>query len=157
MFRFRHGFTETPGQQFPGDSNGIQTGQRGQVTFSTSGRQEIGGFPVKLTRNASVLIREQEARYLLSLPRKKSDLQTAWDRAHKQSWSGKSTEQFKTLVHRLAGSAGSYGLDELGRAAKCLDHLLGSMPPEEAPGKRAAALFREVILQLDLVTAKNTN
>lgn len=112
---------------------------------------------MKLTENASVLIREQEARYLHSLPRKKSDLQTAWDEAQRQSWSVRTAGHFKTLVHRLAGSAGSYGYDELGRAAKCLDHLLGSMPHEEAPGKRAAALFGEIISQLELAIGASEN
>lgn len=104
---------------------------------------------MKLSPSASRQMEAQRARYLKSLAEKKLRIERAWNEAQRQDWSKVSFNHFKTLVHRLAGSAGSYGLDELGRAAKCLDHLMGTIPTDEPPASRAKALKDELLVRLD--------
>ncbi|MBT8058376.1 MAG: Hpt domain-containing protein [Gammaproteobacteria bacterium] len=68
-------------------------------------------------------------RYLDSIPEKKAELERAWEAVQNDAWSADALARFKTPVHRLAGSAGSYGLDELGQAARALDVRLKSLNP----------------------------
>ncbi|NNE04781.1 MAG: hypothetical protein HKN15_03540 [Xanthomonadales bacterium] len=104
---------------------------------------------MNLSPRASRQIEAQRVRYLQSLSEKKLRIERAWNEAQRQAWSKASFDHFKTLVHRLAGSAGSYGLDKLGRAAKCLDHLMGSIPADEPPAGRVKALKDELLTRLD--------
>lgn len=104
---------------------------------------------MNLSPQASEQLEIQRLRYLQSLSEKREKIEAAWITASNDNWEHASFEHFKTQIHRLAGSAGSYGLDRLGRAAKCLDHLLGTIPENESPADRAQALKQEVLLHLD--------
>lgn len=112
---------------------------------------------MNLSPGASRRMEAARSRYLQSLPDKLERIQRAWDAARAQGWSRDSFDHFRTLVHRLAGSAGSYGLDELGQAAKCLDHLLGTIPPDEAPAERVKALKEELSRRLDEAIRANNH
>lgn len=68
-------------------------------------------------------------RYLDSFPEKQAELEDGWQRVQANGWSAESLASFRTPVHRLAGSAGSYGLKELGRAARVLDAALKTPVP----------------------------
>ncbi len=63
-------------------------------------------------------------RYLNSLPGKQSELESCWEAVCANDWNAKVLARLKSPVHRLAGSAGSYGLDKLCAAAQALDRLL---------------------------------
>ncbi len=75
-------------------------------------------------------------RYLDSLPEKQAELEIAWQALQDMGWNAEPLANLKTPVHRLAGSAGSYGLEELGLAARTLDKSLRTADPE--PGQRDA-------------------
>lgn len=68
-------------------------------------------------------------RYLDSFPKKQAELEDHWDQVLASDWGADSLACLRTPVHRLAGSAGSYGLNELGRAARQLDTLLKNVSP----------------------------
>ena len=63
-------------------------------------------------------------RYHGSLDTKRQDLEVAYQAADDSDWSDESIRQLKLLVHRLAGSAASYGFNKLGEAARELDQTL---------------------------------
>jgi len=52
-------------------------------------------------------------------------------------------------IHRLAGSAGSYGFEELGRAASVVDRYLiaRSLQPDELP--KLESLLRNLLDEID--------
>lgn len=64
------------------------------------------------------LLRE---RYRGSLPDKRDLLQQAWTHFREQPDSAAAREELRTLLHRLAGSASSYGYTRLGAAAGAAD------------------------------------
>jgi len=110
---------------------------------------------MNLSPRASRQMEEQRMRYLQSLPDKQAKIEQAWENARLEAWSRASFDKFRTLVHRLAGSAGSYGLVQLGQTVKCLDHLLGTIPPDEPPAERVEALKKELSLRLDEAIRSN--
>lgn len=63
-------------------------------------------------------------RYHGSLATKQADLEAACQAAEEDNWSEDAIRQLKLLVHRLAGSAASYGFNKLGEAARELDQTL---------------------------------
>lgn len=65
-------------------------------------------------------------RYHGSLENKQKDLEAAFSAADEQQWAPDALRQLKLLVHRLAGSAASYGFTTLGEAARELDQTLSS-------------------------------
>lgn len=65
-------------------------------------------------------------RYHGSLAAKQKDLEAAFAAADEQDWAPEALKQLKLLVHRLAGSAASYGFTTLGEAARELDQTLTS-------------------------------
>lgn len=68
-------------------------------------------------------------RYLDSFTEKQVELENRWDRVQASDWTAESLARLRTPVHRLAGSAGSYGLEELGHAARRLDASLKNVSP----------------------------
>ena len=63
-------------------------------------------------------------RYHGSLDSKQKDLEAAYQAAVDDAWSQDAINKVKLLVHRLAGSAASYGFNKLGEAARELDQTL---------------------------------
>lgn len=68
--------------------------------------------------------------YVESLPRKRARIEECWVRVQATDFSSAAMAELRTLAHRLAGSAGSYGFEALGETAAALDEALDS----EAPG-----------------------
>ena len=79
-----------------------------------------------LSPRARELLEIQRRKYQDSLPQKKAAIEVGWEALETGGWTDAQFGRFKTEIHRLAGSAGSYGLDELGAAAMELDRLLVS-------------------------------
>ena len=65
-------------------------------------------------------------RFIASLPEKRAGIEASWKQIQASQWSPESLAQLKNLAHRLAGSAGSYGFEELGALALNLDVALDS-------------------------------
>jgi HPt (histidine-containing phosphotransfer) domain-containing protein len=63
-------------------------------------------------------------RYLDSLPGKRTDLAVAMNDVEKEDFSPETLSRLTKLAHRLAGSAGSYGLDEVGAMALALERAI---------------------------------
>lgn len=93
-------------------------------------------------------------RYAASLADKRAALVEAWE-----AWraSGDSTARLRALAmlaHRLAGSAGSYGYDELGASASALDRVASAL--QDAPGDNARLddAVRAVLAAIDTAQAR---
>ena len=69
---------------------------------------------MNLSPRAQELLALQQVKYLRSLPDKKARLEKAWNAIKHKGWKPNSEEALKMEVHRLSGSAGSYGLRSLG-------------------------------------------
>ena len=81
---------------------------------------------MNLSPRAERLISMQKARYLRSMPDKKVRIRRCWKAVTNGDWNSDAAAMLKTEVHRLSGSAGSYGLQDLGLAARDLDVLLSA-------------------------------
>ena len=77
-----------------------------------------------LNADARAALTQLVQRYHASLTKKRADLVAAHQAAVEDDWSEEGTAAFKLLVHRMAGSAASYGFTELGDAARMLDQVL---------------------------------
>ena len=81
---------------------------------------------MNLSPQAMERLAQQQQKYLASLPAKRERILSCWQGIQVNGWGCECFLDLKTEVHRLAGSAGSYGLAKLGMAAKDLDTLLAS-------------------------------
>jgi len=77
-----------------------------------------------LSREALLAQERLVRNYLASLPGKKAGIDACWQQVQASDWHHEEMAKLRLLVHRLAGSAGSYGLEELGVAATTLDESL---------------------------------
>lgn len=79
---------------------------------------------MNLSPRARERVALQKARYLQSLPDKKMRIEDCWRALHHHGWTPELSGNLITEVHRLSGSAGSYGFSALSQAAQKLDLLL---------------------------------
>ena len=79
---------------------------------------------MNLSPKAQRLLALQHAKYFRSLPDKKTRIDHCWNAIQRYGWTHELSACLKTEVHRLAGSAGSYGLSALGQTALDMDVLL---------------------------------
>ena len=86
-----------------------------------------------LNADARAALTQLVQRYHASLTKKRTDLVAAHAAAAEDDWSEEGTAAFKLLVHRMAGSAASYGFTELGDAARMLDQVLQFRDSSTAP------------------------
>ncbi len=94
-------------------------------------------------------------RYLDSFQEKQAELEDRWEQLQASDWSADSLALFRTPVHRLAGSAGSYGLIELGNAARQLDTSLKTVNPNRAQRDDIQRQF-ELLISAMAETPKKT-
>lgn len=76
---------------------------------------------VELSQQAQMRLQQMRDNYKQSLPAKKAELEAAWAACMQADWEEESVAALKTLAHKLGGSAGLYGFDDLGKAARALD------------------------------------
>ncbi len=81
-----------------------------------------------LSPKARELLELQRRKYLASLPAKKDRISGYWNDLLTRGWEASVADALKTEIHRLAGSAGSYGLERVGAVALGLDRLLAAGP-----------------------------
>ncbi len=81
-----------------------------------------------------------QARYRASLADKHADIEQAWQALSADCGDTVSQAALLGILHRLAGSAESYGFDELGRIAAQLDRQLEPIRGNADPAQRTAAL-----------------
>jgi len=93
-------------------------------------------------------------RYADSLADKRAALVDAWERWRAANGSPDLLRKLATLAHRLAGSAGSYGYDDLGACASALDRIAAAR--QDAPVDHAAvdAAVRALLAAIDAAQAQ---
>ena len=79
-----------------------------------------------LSREAQILQAQLTHKFMATLPEKRANFETSWNQVRVNQWNPESLAQLRKLAHKLAGSAGSYGLEELGALALILDVALES-------------------------------
>ena len=87
-----------------------------------------------LSREAQLQQEQLRRKYIDSLPAKRSRIEEHWKQVQSSDWSEAALAALKADVHRLAGSAGSYGLYDLGEFAFKLESTL--QRNEDTPGWR---------------------
>jgi HPt (histidine-containing phosphotransfer) domain-containing protein len=115
---------------------------------------------VKLSEETQNLIAAQRRKYIDSMPAKKQAIRQCLTQVNSAVRSGKADlcDQLFQQVHRLAGSAGSYGFDSLGQAAGVVDRYLIAHPLE--PGDMGdmaelAGMLQKVLDEIDDIISKN--
>lgn len=88
-------------------------------------------------------------RYADSLADKRTALVGAWEAWRNSGHSPACLRELATLAHRLAGSAGSYGYDELGASASALDRLAGDIHGASAGSARVDTAVRVLLAAID--------
>lgn len=79
---------------------------------------------MELSKRAQMLLAEERERYVSSLAAKRDAIRKAWHQLSIQKKPPHAVDEFMQLIHRLAGSAGSYGMDQLSDAARVLEDVL---------------------------------
>ena len=81
------------------------------------------------------------AQYVEKLPAKMSEIEAAWGTLQGSETPVAAAAALRDLAHKLAGTAGSYGLGKLSAAAAALEHKLDEHPANErsvSPGAHAS-------------------
>jgi len=107
---------------------------------------------MNMSPRAMELLAAQQKKYLQSFPAKKERIEQCWEAIQHHGWTPELTAKLKTEVHRLSGSAGSYGLDDLSKAAQALDRHLAldphgdsePAPKPQVPNELLHALLHQI-------------
>ena len=94
--------------------------------------------------------------YRQSAPDKMESLDRLWRQAVIDGWQGPSVAQLDALVHRIAGSGGSYGFPDLSAAAKHLELMIKDSDTAVNDSDALAAAFealREALTDVAQATA----
>ena len=100
---------------------------------------------MNLSPRAQELLALQQTKYLQSFPEKKTQFERCLRAIQHHGWTPKVTATLKTGVHRLSGSAPSYGLIAVGEIAQKLDQLLASETDIESLDLKSGSEFRSLM------------
>ncbi len=87
-------------------------------------------------------------RYLASLPEKITRISALWRKVHSEGWQTADVQALSVEIHRLAGSAGSYGLDELSHTASRLHTGLRKFAADSGNRPGLAEAVQELLDQI---------
>lgn len=104
-----------------------------------------------LSEHAHKLIAEQRRRYIQSMPAKKEAILQCMAQVNSAVKTGEANlcENLFQQVHRLAGSAGSYGFDSLGQAASVIDRYLIASSPGPGVMTELASMLKMLLTEID--------
>lgn len=102
-----------------------------------------------LSSEAQALQAQLLSRYVASLPEKRARIYNCWQRVESSGWNADMLAKLKAEVHRLAGSAGSYGLEELGALASTFEASLKLAATSPQPRGTIGQQFTHLIQSLD--------
>lgn len=102
-----------------------------------------GVLPTDAVTDANELFDQLQARYVASLPLKRLELAQAWARLADQPPSDRRS-RLQDMLHRLAGSAPAYGLEEVGKHARAADLVLIGWDGRAADPGSAAELAQSL-------------
>lgn len=114
-------------------------------------RQRAGGMSTP-QQDFQKFLDLQRSDYARALPEKMAQVHALW-RAVTSGGEAPPLTELERLVHTLAGTAGTLGFHEVGRAAKALELLLqqvGPAGPALAPAQRSAIGLTIAALQASL-------
>lgn len=102
------------------------------------------------------LLQIHRAAYLRTLPDRLAELDTLAAHLNELGPGAARTQALERCAHRIAGSAGTFGLTDLGDAARTLELVLDD-DADGAPGEVAAALvtLRELLRQVTGATQRD--
>ena len=110
-----------------------------------------------LSEKAHKLIAEQRQRYIESMPVKRGVILECMTQIKAAVRSGEPDlcDKLFQQIHRLAGSAGSYGFDNLGQAASVVDRYLiaRSLQPDDFP--ELGSLLQKLLDEIDEIIDKH--
>jgi HPt (histidine-containing phosphotransfer) domain-containing protein len=87
--------------------------------------------------------------YRGSLPAKLVRLRSLWARVDCEEPDPDALDLLKREIHTMAGSAGSFGLPQVSKAAAACEEALEGLKPGSRPGAKRAAKFRARLDKLD--------
>ena len=89
------------------------------------------------------------AEYRGSLPAKLRRLRSLWQRIDCEEPDPDALEILKREIHTMAGSAGSFGLPVVSKAAAACEDALEGLKPGSRPGAKRSAKFTAQLAKLD--------
>jgi len=106
-----------------------------------------------LSEKALRLIAEQRRRYIDSMPVKRKAIADCMAQVNAASRNGTTDlcDKLFQQVHRLAGSAGSYGFENLGSAASAADRYLIANAPRVTDLPELMGLLQTLLDEIDVV------
>lgn len=106
-----------------------------------------------LSEQAQKLIAKQQRRYIESMPEKRAAICQCMDQVRTAVRSGETDlcEKLFQQVHRLAGSAGSYGFESLGMAASVVDRYLIANSPGVTDLPELESLLQKLLNEIDAI------
>jgi chemotaxis protein histidine kinase CheA len=84
-----------------------------------------------------------------SLPAKLRRLRSLWERIDCEEPDADALEMLKRELHTMAGSAGSFGLPQVSKAAAAAEDALDGLKEGSRPGAKRAAKFVTLLDKLD--------
>ena len=84
-----------------------------------------------------------------SLPAKLKRLRSLWERIDCEEPDADALEILKREVHTMAGSAGSFGLPQVSKAAAAAEAALDGLKAGSRPGAKRSAKFRVLLDKLE--------
>ena len=111
-----------------------------------------------LSERAQKLVAEQRRLYIESMPVKKHAIKQCLAQVNDATGNGKADlcENLFQQVHRLAGSAGSYGFESLGQAAAVLDRYMIANSPEPGDLPELASMLQKLLDEIDKIIQKSS-
>lgn len=107
-----------------------------------------------LSERAQKLVDQQRLQYIDGLPNKAKKIGRFMQAMKKAGGTEKAEplEQLFQQLHRLAGSAGSYGFDSLGHAASVADRYLYKNSTETSDLRELSIIVTAVLREINLIT-----
>jgi len=110
-----------------------------------------------LSEQAHKLIAKQRQRYIESMPAKRDVILQCMAQIRAAAGSGEPDlcDNLFQQIHRLAGSAGSYGFEELGQEASVVDRYLiaRSLKPDDLP--ELGSMLQKLLDEIDEIIDKH--
>ena len=110
-----------------------------------------------LSEKAHKLIAKQRQRYIESMPVKRNAILECMAQFKAAVRSGETDlcDKLFQQIHRLAGSAGSYGFEDLGQAASVVDRYLiaKSLKADDFP--ELESILQKLLFEIDKIIDKN--
>lgn len=114
---------------------------------------------IMLSEQAKKRIAVQRRQYIESMPVKKKVILKCMSQVSVAVRSGEPDlcDELFQQVHRLAGSAGSYGFDSLGYAASVVDRYLIAHSPKVRELPKLAAMLQSLLDEIDEIIKNSDN